>query len=74
VEIESALLKLTTEELRRVEQAVHEQYRQRHDGTVCDNSYGVVTEADLIASAEQAFVAYDKEEKERVQRQSLALS
>jgi hypothetical protein len=70
VEIESALPKLTTEELRRVEQAVHQQYRQRHDGIVCDDSYGVVTEADLIASAEQAFLAYDKEEQEHAQRQA----
>jgi hypothetical protein len=68
VEIESVLPKLTTEELRRVEQAVHQQYRQRHDGIVCDDSYGVVTETDLIASAEQAFLAYDKEEQERAQR------
>jgi hypothetical protein len=64
-EIESVLPKLTTEELRRVEHAVHQQYRLRHDGIVCDDSYGVVTEASLIASAEQAFLAYDKEEQER---------
>jgi hypothetical protein len=38
---------------------------QRHDGIVYDDSYGVVTEADLIASAEEAFLAYDKEEQER---------
>jgi hypothetical protein len=69
-EIESVLPKLTTEELRRVEEAVHQQYRQRHDGIVFDDCYGVVTEADLIASAEQAFLAYDKEEQERVQRQA----
>ena len=65
VEIEAVLPKLTTEELRRVENAVHQQYRQRHDGIVYDDSYGVVTEADLIASAEQAFLTYDKEEQER---------
>jgi hypothetical protein len=64
-EIESVLPKLTTAELRRVEEAVHQQYRQRHDGIVYDDSYGVVTESDLIASAEQAFLAYDKEEQER---------
>ena len=70
VEIESALPKLTTEELRRVEEAVHQQYRLRKDGIVCDDSYGVVTEADLIASAEQAFLAYDKEEQEHARRQA----
>ena len=62
LEIESVLPKLTTEELRRVQEAVHRQYRQRRDGIVYDDSYRVVTETDLIASAEQAFLAYDKEE------------
>jgi hypothetical protein len=70
IEIEAALAKLTTEELRRVEQAVHQQYRQRHDGIVHDDSHGVVTEADLISSAEQAFLAYDEEEKKHAQRQT----
>jgi hypothetical protein len=69
-EIESVLPKLTTEELRRVERARRQPYRQRHDGIVCDDSYGVVTEADLVASAEQAFLAYDKEVQERAQRQA----
>jgi hypothetical protein len=64
VEIESALPMLTTEELRRVERAVHQQYRQRHEGIVCDDSYGVVTEVSLIASAEEAFLAYDREEQD----------
>jgi hypothetical protein len=69
LEIESALPKLTTEELRRIEQAVHQQSRQRRDGIVYDDSHGVLTEADMIASSEEAFLAYDKEERERAQRQ-----
>ena len=69
-EIESALPQLTNEELRRVEQAVHQQYRQRHDGILYDDSYGVVTETDLIASAEEAFLAYDKEEENHAPRQT----
>jgi len=63
MDIESVLPNLTTEELRRVEEALHRQYRQRQDNIVYDDSYGVVTETDLIASAEQAFLAYDKEEQ-----------
>ena len=70
LEIEAALPKLTAEELRRVEQAVHEQYRRRNDGIIYDDSHGVVTEADLINSAEAAFLVYDKEEQERAQRQT----
>ncbi len=69
-EIEAALPRLTTEELRRVEQAVHKQYRQRHDGILYDDSYGVVTETDLIASAEEAFLAYDKEEEKHAPGQT----
>ena len=37
---------------------------------VYDDSYGVVTESDLISSAEQAFLAYEKEEQEHTQRQA----
>ena len=69
-EIEAALSRLTTEELRRVKQAFHQQYRQRHDGILYDDSYGVVTEADLIASAEGAFLAYDMEEEKHAPRQT----
>ncbi|HEY3853068.1 MAG TPA: hypothetical protein VGO67_01595 [Verrucomicrobiae bacterium] len=62
LEIETALPKLTTEELRRVEQAVHQQYRERHNGIIYDDSHGVMTEADLIASADEAFLVYDRKE------------
>ena len=67
-EIEAALSQLTTEELRRVEQAVRQQYRQRSDGILYDDAYGVVTEIDLIAAAEEAFLAYDKEEEKDASR------
>lgn len=69
-EIESALPQLTTQELVRVERALHQQYRQRGDALIYDDSYGVVTNADLIASAEEAFLAYDKEEEEHAQRRA----
>jgi hypothetical protein len=54
-EIEAALPKLTTKELGRVERAVHNQFRQRGGGIIYDDTYGVETEADLIASAAEAF-------------------
>ena len=69
-EIEAVLPKLTAEDLVRVEQAVHSQYRQRGGGIVYDDAYGVVTEADLIASAYEAFQAYDKAEAEHAKRQA----
>ncbi len=68
-EIEAALPNLTNEELARVEQAVHNQFRQRGEGIVYDDAYGVETEADLIASADQAFLAYDRAEAENDKRQ-----
>ena len=61
-EIEAALPKLTTEELVKLEIALHQQYQQRGTAITHDDTYGVVTEADLIAEADQAFQAYDKEE------------
>ena len=67
-EIEAAIPRLSLEELHRIEQAVHLQYRERHDSVIYDDSYGVITEADLIASADRAFLIYDKEEQENAKR------
>jgi hypothetical protein len=41
---------------------------KRNDGIVYDDSHGVVTEADLIASADAAFLEHDKEEQAGAQR------
>lgn len=62
-DIEAVLPKLTTEELQQIERALHQQYRQRHSGIIYDDSYGVVTEADLMAAADEAFLEYEKEER-----------
>ena len=67
-EIEAVLPKLTTEELGRVERAVHNQFRQRGSGIIYDDTYGVETEADLITSADEAFQAYDKAEAKNAKR------
>ena len=67
-EIEAVLPKLTAEELVRVEQAVHNQFRQRGGGIIYDDTYGVETDADLIASADAAFQAYDKAEAKHAKR------
>ena len=69
-EIEAVLTTLTPEELARVEHAVHNQYRKRGGGIVYDDTYGVVTEEDLISSADEAFQAYDKAESEYAKRQA----
>ncbi|MEI6390451.1 MAG: hypothetical protein WCT12_05025 [Verrucomicrobiota bacterium] len=41
-EIEAALPQLSTEQLLRVEQALHHQYRQRGGNLIYDDAYGVV--------------------------------
>ena len=69
-EIEAALPKLTAEDLVLVERAVHNQYRQRGGGILYDDAYGVVTEADLITSADEAFQAYDAAEAEHAKREA----
>jgi hypothetical protein len=68
-EIEAALPKLTAPELARIERALHNQYRQRGGGIAYDDDYGTVTEADLIASADEAFQAYDRAEAAYAKRQ-----
>ena len=67
-EIEAVLPKLTSEELVKVEQAVHRQFRQRGGGIIYDDTHGVETEADLIASADEAFQAYDQAEADHAKR------
>ena len=69
-EIEAVLPQLSTEELLRIEQALHQQYRQRGASIIYDDSHGVVTDADLIASAEEAFMACDKEQTEQARPQA----
>ncbi len=67
-EIEAVLPKLTAEELVRVEKVVHNQFRQRGGGIIYDDSHGIETEADLIAAADEAFLAYDKAEADHAKR------
>ena len=63
-DIEAVLPNLSAAELLRVERAVHKQVLERASGVIYDDAYGVMSEADLIASADKAFLAYDKEEAE----------
>ena len=67
-EIEAVLPNLTSEELVKVEQAVHSQFRQRGGGMIYDDTYGVETEADLIADADAAFQTYDQAEAKNAKR------
>jgi hypothetical protein len=67
-EIEAALPRLSTKELLQVERSLHAIYRQRKDGILYDDAHGLLSEADLIAGAEDAFLAYDKEEEKNANR------
>ena len=67
-EIEAVLPNLTAEELVKVEQAVHSQFRQRGSGIIYDDTHGVETEADLIAAADAAFQTYDQAEAKNAKR------
>lgn len=67
-DIQAVLPKLTAEELVRVEKAVHKQFRERGGGIVYDDACGIETEADLIASADEAFQVYDKAEADHAKR------
>jgi hypothetical protein len=64
-EIQAALPRLTTEELRLLDAALREQFRARKVGILYDDAYGVWTEEDQASAAAQAFGLMDQEEKRR---------
>jgi len=61
-EITSALPTLSTEELQQVEGSLISIYRQRKSGIIYDDAYGVWTEEDKTAVADQVFAMLDEEE------------
>jgi hypothetical protein len=67
-EIESALPNLTDDELARLDRTLHRIYRERHSQVHYDDAHGLCSDVDLIAAAEEAFLAYDKEEEEHAKR------
>ena len=54
-EIEDALPKLNAEELMRVEAALHRIQRERKQGIIFDDAYGVWTEDDQASVAAEAW-------------------
>ena len=69
-DITNALANLSTEELQQVERTLISIYRQRKSGIIFDDGYGVWTEADQVAVADQAFRMFDKAEKDKKATQS----
>ena len=67
-EIEAALPQLNDQELRQLERSLRRLYRERNLQVLYDDAYGVYTDADLIASAEEAFLMYDREEDQHANR------
>lgn len=61
-EIESAAAGLTTEELRHLEKTLHEIFQKRGVGVIYDDDYGAMSDEQLIAEADAAFLAYDEAE------------
>lgn len=62
-EITNTLSGLSTEELQQIERALISIYRQRKTGIIFDDSYGVWTEEDQVATAGQAFALMEEAEK-----------
>ena len=63
-EIREALAKLSTAELREIEEAVRSQYRSRKDAILYDDIYGIWTEDDQASVAAEAFALMDREKAE----------
>ena len=60
-EITRALTNLSTDELQRIEQTIHNLYRARHEHIIYDDDYGIWTEQDQVSAA-AVFKLLDKEE------------
>ena len=61
-EVKSALSNMSLPELRQVEQAVRQLYRERHPGILYDDAYGIWTEDDQVSAAAEAFRLMDQQE------------
>jgi hypothetical protein len=61
-EIQAALPKLDTDELRQIEERVRQIYRERKAGIIFDDAYGLWTEADQTSAASEVFKMFDREE------------
>jgi hypothetical protein len=62
-DITNTLPNLSTEELQQVERALIGIYRQRRSGIIFDDAYGVWTEEDQVAAADDVFRILDAEEQ-----------
>lgn len=62
-EITSTLPNLSTEELQQVERALISIYRQRRSGIIYDDAYGIWTEEDQAAAANEVFKLMDEAER-----------
>lgn len=63
-DIQAALPQLTADELRAVDAALRQQYRERKLGILYDDAYGLWTEEDQTSAAAEAFALMDQEEKD----------
>ena len=61
-EIEAALASRSPRELRQVVRRADELFRASKGTAIYDDLYGTLSDADLIADADKAFVLYDKDE------------
>ena len=61
-EITTAADGLTTEEIVQLERSLHELLRRRGVGLVYADSYGSLSDQQLLADADAAFLAYDQAE------------
>ncbi|MDE0638656.1 MAG: hypothetical protein OXI43_22680 [Candidatus Poribacteria bacterium] len=59
-EITAALPNLSTEELLRIEQAIHNLYRTRDIHIIYDDDYGIWTEQDQISVAAEVFELFNR--------------
>ena len=61
-EITTALPNLSTDELRHIEQAIHNLSRTRDERIIYNDGYGIWTEQDQTSMAAEVFKLFDKSE------------
>ena len=69
-EIINVLPGLTTKELQTIERRLIEIYRQRKQGIIFDDAYGVLTEEEHIAAIGETLAKLDEVEKPSTKRKS----
>jgi|GEM_PF-490384 len=61
-EMQAEIRRLSVADLQKLEDSIHAVYRSKRVGLLYDDAHGVLSEVDLVAAADAAFLEYDRNE------------